>query len=240
LAARANVTSDQAAYENLSGVLRDSRVTLGTDEISEWKRNIREIEVGSRGLREYKKFIAAIESCSQQKNFHISGFTWIEVSSWRIFSRIFPESISMFETVVANSERFSPGEIMATSLILSALSAMPDGALSSRAIETLRLLSGQYSIRRAYSFQEFCVSSQLRFSIAEADGAARYVNKCIDFNHAHDPRWHQRLMRIYYEEKTNSTHIRASLRKLSNPKMRDINTESITEYFLEKIGTKNR
>lgn len=188
-----------------------------------------------RERREFRNFVRAMEGFSLRGAAALPGFTYDEISCWRVFVQLFPESIHILKRASQYPEAIRSDQLMAGSLLSSALATSDDNVLARRAQDVLRRLRAITTVSRVYSYPSYRVVRQILFAAAEADGGDRYVRNLLDFIHRHPEEWDLRLNREYYKDRTDLAMVRSTLRKLRRPRERDRRTARISEFFLERF-----
>lgn len=93
-------------------VLRESKLDELADEISsnpsvaEWLSRVKE-NVPSRRVKEealeFSRFVSAMRSMNRGEPFRMPGYTWREISAWRVFADVYPGGIDLLKKVLIPS-----------------------------------------------------------------------------------------------------------------------------------------
>jgi hypothetical protein len=189
----------------------------------------------TREINEFRKFVDAMTHASRGEHFHVPGFTWDEVSCWRIFVQLFPGSFGLLQQLAKYPDRWSPNQLMAGANLLSTLTSSGDSFLSGAAHAALKELSSRLITGHVYSFSSYLLVRQLHYAEVEAKGDRLSVGRCKDFINAHPARWDFALNRKYYRDSSDLSLARSTVWKLENPKERDLRTVPICEFFLDRL-----
>jgi hypothetical protein len=194
----------------------------------------------SQEITEFWTFRDAMVNLARGEPFRFSlpGFTYDEVSCWRIFVQMYPESLCLLEQFARPQNSFSTHQRMAALQLLSTLASSGDVSLAGRAQKILKEISSQFSAGHAYEFEHYSMLRQIHYTLAEASGSRQAIDQCIDFIHAHSTEWDLDLNRHYYGKDTDVPFVLSSLRKLEYPKERDLRTKRISEFFLQRVPSK--
>jgi hypothetical protein len=201
----------------------NSRMTPIAPKYKQWER------------KQFQKFVRAMEGILSGNKISLPSFTYKEISCWRIFVQLFPESIRILNRVSQYPEAHQPQELMAASLLSSTLASADDDVLSGKARNLLRRMQSVANNAKLYDYRQYRVVRQIRFSVTEADGSEKAVQETIDFVHSHPKEWDSLLNRRYYRDTTDVSLVRSTIRKLERPKPRDLRTARVSEFFLERF-----
>ena len=208
-------------------------------EVRHWLNGIASVpskQQIKREIQEFRRFRKAMLDAAHGKLFDFPGFTYGEVSCWRIFMQLYPESLLLLKPLAKYPDKFSAQQLMAAFQLLSTLTSSGDASLAAVSRKLLGELSARYLSGRADDFRTYTMLRQLHYNLAEADGGRKAVRQCIDFIHAHPLEWDFELNRRYYGEHSDAAFVRSSLSKLEYPKERDLRTKRIAEFFLGRFS----
>ena len=162
-------------------------------------------------------------------------FKYQDLSSWRVFFQMFPESAHLLETMFRYPSHWSAGQLKAGFLLASTLANTDDQATSNKAHDLLQLMMPHLNMTHAHNYHQYAMLREYYFTYAEAWGTHRSVNWCLNFIHQHPIDWELRLNREYYSDRTDVTTEQALRKKIEAPKPRDINTMPINEMLLARV-----
>jgi hypothetical protein len=246
-------SDDEVQY--IVGAIRDNRMSELTEALSsdnvlnQWRSTIpRSVCTGqaTQEANEFLRFIQAVRSCQKKEDQHFDmpGYTWREVSPWRIFISIFPAAFQVVERVLNNPNRWSKnsstnkwslGQVNAALGVASA-AAHSSETLSEKAKELIRNVSkniGTPSTCRNYKEYEFL--HQYYYSLAQADKS--YIDQCKAFisKHGIENQWELFLNRKYYGTNDDSITKKAIISRLHFPKRRDVDMSSLLELQFDIV-----
>jgi hypothetical protein len=78
-------------------------------------------EQHSKEIGEFINFVTAMEDAVRGDRFDFPGFTFAEISCWRVFVQLFPASLRLLEDISKYPERWVQRQHMSASLLLSTL-----------------------------------------------------------------------------------------------------------------------
>lgn len=185
--------------------------------------------------KQFQSFVRAMQDVGCAEVLPIPGFTYDEISCWRVFIQLFPESLCLLKQVSEHPSHYRADQLMAVALLSSALATADDQVLAGRAHDTLTRLSSVAANSRTYRFQHYAVIRQLYFAMAEAHGDLAWVNRCVNFIRRHPATWDLRLTRAYSRDHTDGALARSVMKKIECPKPRDVNTGRISEFLLDRL-----
>jgi hypothetical protein len=148
---------------------------------------------------------------------------------------MYPESINLFKCVLNNPTKWRREEILSAFLLLSTIANEADRTLEGNVIDVMKKVENTYRFQKSDNYQNYRIIRQYSFGLVEATGDSKLIDKHIKLVTLHDPDWDQQLNREYYQDKTNDSLKRSSLRKLTNPKPRDKKTLQITKFMYNRI-----
>jgi hypothetical protein len=186
--------------------------------------------------RQFRKFVIAMKSADLGRGVLTPGFTYKEISCWRIFCQLYPESMRLLMRMFNSYRALPPNRIMALSLLTSTLANSDDPVLANRAVDLLVDIGREVVTGRAYTYRQYKVSRQVLFTIAEAKGTPKSIERFINFCHLHPLKWDLCLNRQYYEVDSDESQVRSTLRKIHWPKPRDLRTQKISLFFLDRFN----
>jgi transcriptional regulator with XRE-family HTH domain len=159
--------------------------------------------------------------------------TFDDVSCWRIFVQMFPESICLLEMVGKNKSM--PTSIrMAISLLSSTLATTDEGWISIRARALADRLREEVAGSAVRNFQQYKLVRQFLFAAVEAGEFP--VGTMLDFLHRYaSTGWELRHNREYYADPTDVSFTLGTIRKCARPLLRDQMTLTIQEYYLNEL-----
>jgi hypothetical protein len=190
--------------------------------------------------KEFGTFVQAMRKYDSGKLFPMPRFKYEDLSCWRVFFQIFPESARLLETMFKYPHHWSLDQLKAGFLLASTLASADDQTVSNKGNDLLLLIGSQLNVTRVYKYEQFAAIRELFFTSVEAHGTQQAVNRFINFIHRHPIDWEMRLTREYYTDSTDSTTERALRAKLKNPKPRDIQAIPILEMLLNHISRTSR
>lgn len=239
LADRPEVLMDSQAYEFLRDVWSHPKKYVSiisySPHLKYWVENIwAPVSRNSVSLEreQLAKFFRAMQAVDPDPS-NLPGFTYDDISCWRIFVQIFPESLSLLEQVSMNY-KLPHAQRMAISLLSSALATTDDSRISSRACAIVRRLSREVTDSTVRSYREYKWRRQFLFAGVEAGEVQLAV--FLNFIEAHvSTGWEFRLHRDYYKDLTDETFTRSTVKKLELPLRRDVVTRQIVEYHLNNV-----
>ena len=117
--------------------------------------------------KQFQSFVRAMQDVGCAEVLPIPGFTYDEISCWRVFIHLFPESLCLLKQVSEHPSHYRADQLMAVALLSSALATADDQVLAGRAHDTLTRLSSVAANSRTYRFQHYAVIRQLYFAMAE-------------------------------------------------------------------------
>jgi hypothetical protein len=218
---------------------------LGKGNLFLWLNEVTKLIDKDTYLKEYnefKRFVLSMRTFSlktfslKKKPFWFPNFNYLEVSCWRIFVQMYPESIKLIEFVISNPWYWDNDQILAAFLLLSTLSQDSDNYFSSNTVDILNSVSNHYHSKTANDYNQFQITCEYTFVLAEAIGDKTLVKNHIDFVNKNPIDWMLKLNQDYYGDKTNNTLKRATFMKIKNPKLRDEKTKEISEFMQNRIS----
>jgi hypothetical protein len=166
-------------------------------------------------------------------------FTYEEISCWRIFLQLFPQSVGLLETA-SKVERLSDTKRMALALLSSAVATTDDHEMSDRARKVVGNLLQDIGGSNVSTYEEYQVVRQFLYAAVEAE---KYpVGEMLRFLRQYrKENWEVKLNRVYYKDK-DSTDIPFGLSimtKCDRPLPRDERTKKISEYHRDRVLPKS-
>jgi hypothetical protein len=240
-----NVTDENKTASAVWGYLRDLWSLPGRypeasrlPKIRAWLDEIlrpRDRDREQHERKQFQRFVRAMQDVGCAEALSIPGFTYDEISCWRVFTQLFPQSLCLLKQVSEHPSHYRPDQLMAVSLLSSNLATADDQVIAGRAHDTLTRLFSVAANSRAYRFQDYAVIRQLYFAMAEAHGDLESVNRVVNFIHRHPATWDLRLTRAYSRDNTDGALARSVMKKIECPKPRDVNTRRISEFLLDRL-----
>jgi hypothetical protein len=210
--------------------------------VRQWLRQILEPPTSpavARQRDQFRRFVTAMRTYDQGQVFPMPAFKWEEVSSWRIFLLIFPESFRLLARLFSHPEFWSPSQRMAALLLASTLANSDDSVMEAKAANDLiRHWREEFDSPRVDTYSKYKLVQQYYFASAEAEGGNTQVERCLNFivrNSGPDYSWNTRLNSEYYGDRSGVRKARAVVAKWQNPKPRDLKAMRVNELILGTI-----
>ena len=209
--------------------------------MSRWLRqtlNPPSSELINRERKEFNKFVQAMRSYDSGKAFSLPHFKYRDLSSWRIFFQIFPQSARLLEPMFNAPNHWPRDQIKAGFLLASTLANSDDLITSNTGNDLLRRIEPHLNLSKSTkvgNYSEFAVIREYLFTYVEGQGTKHEVERFKDFIHRHPAIWEKSLNRGYYSALTDATTEEVLLAKIRNPKSRDVKAIPILEILLELI-----
>ena len=226
-------------YERLRDVWSHRKkyrsIVSGCPALKQWIKSIwSPVPASARDLEreQLKKFYRAMQS-QEPDEMLLPGFTYDEISCWRVFVQAFPDAIRLLEKV-AEITSMSNTRRMAISLLSSALAKTDAPEISSRAAAVNAHLAREVVASAVVDYRGYKKVRQFLYTAVEAGEFP--VERMLDFLHRYaDRKWEFRLNSEYYLDPTHQTFARSIVKKLDRPLLRDQATRRISEYLLELL-----
>jgi len=239
LSERPELVMDSQVYRFLRDVWSNHKkypsLISGCPSLRDWIQRIwAPLPQGSEELerKQLKKFFGAMHSRAPDPRWW-PGFTYDEVSCWRIFVQIFPDAISLLEEVGLNT-KMPYTKRMAISLLCSTLAMTDDSRLSSRATMIAARLGQEVAGYTVHSYRQYQEVRQFLFAAVAAGELS--VERMVDFLHHHaQTKWEFRLNREYYRDPTDASFIRSIVQKCDRPLPREESIKAISEYLRDEL-----
>jgi hypothetical protein len=167
--------------------------------------------------------------------FELPRFTYRNLSCWRVFTQLYPESMRLLELAAIYPERWNINQIKSAAVLLSTVASTDEYPLVGRANDALKKLYSQLITSRCNNFEEYSLIRQLHFTLAEADAGKTNVERCLDFIYLHPWEWELRIHRAYYNDPTDQNFEMSLRRKLEQSKPRDLRVSSVVQFSLEQL-----
>jgi DNA-binding winged helix-turn-helix (wHTH) protein len=189
---------------------------------------------GSQTLerKQLGKFYDAMQSPEIEERL-LPGFTYNEVSCWRVFVQVFPESIHLLEA--ASAVDISNAKRMTVAALSSTLAVTDDWGMSMRAMAIAARLLRETSARTVYSYREYKLIRHYLYAAVEAGVCP--AERFLDFVHNphHSFKWELQFNREYYKDESDAPLALAAVRKIERPLNRDAATKKISEDHRELL-----
>ena len=186
-----------------------------------------------------------MRNSDKNEYFDMPGYTWREISPWRVFLSIFPTAFQLVERVLESPEHWSKngsnkkwswGQVNAALGLASAAAHSNNETLSGKAhtiLSRTAKLIGTPTICRNYGEYEFL--HQYYYSLAQADRSYNDCCKVFISKNGIKNRWELVLNRKYYGSQDDSITKRAIISKLNFPRRRDADMSSLIELQFEIV-----
>jgi len=226
-------------YERLCDVLSHPKkyrsIVSGCPALRQWIKNIwSPVSAIDEDLerQQLKNFYCAMRSEEPDEMF-LPGFTYDEISCWRVFVQAFPAAIELLEKVAGRTNL--PNERrMAISLLSSALAKADDPRISSRAAAINAFLAREVVASTVSNYQKYEVVRQFLYAAVEAGEFP--VERMLDFLHRHaEKKWEFILLRKYYRDPTDRLFALSIVNKCEQPLPRNETAKGISEYHRELL-----
>jgi hypothetical protein len=215
-------------------------------ESKQWLKKVaRTPETGAvrRERREFLRFVTALRSVRRDEDFAMPGYRWHELSPWRVFVEMYPESFVLLERMYGAPGRWTRDQLSGGFILLGTL-ATSDGPLTPKAQLLLRNIANAWPVGVGPHYEDYQVARAYRFALAEAAIDTRSQLRFLDFlakRSRQDGDNHELTLHGRYYGAHDLETIRSRvLRKLEAPKPRDENTSRITQALVEAYLVRTR
>jgi hypothetical protein len=218
---------------------REERSALTEAESRQWLERVAQTpdaDAADKEQREFLRFAKSLRAAGQNTDFAMPGYRWNELSPWRVFVEMYPESFLLLERMYQAPGRWSHDQLSGGFILLGAL-ATGDGPLASKAHTLLRRLDRAWPASIGPRYDDYQIARAYRFAVAEAAVERRSQSRFLDFlakrskqgGDNHELTLHRR----YYDTSSLKTVKAYVTRKLDAPKPRDENTLRITQALVD-------
>lgn len=189
-----------------------------------------------RERREFVRFASSLRAVRRDADFAMPRYRWDELSAWRVFVEMYPESFVLLEKMYEAPGRWTRDQLSGGFILLGAL-ATGDGPLASKAHMLLRRIAKAWPVGVGHDYEDYQVARAYRFAVAEAAVDARSQGRFLDFLAKRSRQGGDNRELMLHERYYGARSLKAVrayvLRKLEAPKPRDENTLRITQALVE-------
>lgn len=192
-------------------------------------------------LAQFAKFVRAMRDFDGERRFEMPGHSARETRAWRVFCTLYPESFRLLEHVLRYPAHWSNDQRMTAMILTAALANSGDELLGDQAKLLLGSLSDQFPSRSATGYEAFDITKAYFYNMAEAFGG-RHVDRAVEFvkrNAGPNGELELLAQREYYQADDSFTR-ESMLRKIENPRSRDINVRKLNELTMEFMESGKR
>jgi hypothetical protein len=187
-----------------------------------------------RERREFQRFVAFMEAGRGGAEL-LLGFTYDQVSCWRVFVQLFPQSMEkLLEVCNERVKICSDSQLMALSQLGSTFASTSDHAQRVGGQRILHILKARLGMAgQLFDYRKYRVIRQLYYTSCEAGDIDS--STVIDFLRRHPSQWELSLNREYYRTYTDDAMIRSTSAKIVRPRSRDVATLRISDFTLGRF-----
>lgn len=195
-------------------------------------------ESAAQERMQLKRFVSVITnfvSSGKVVSPSLPGFTYDEISCWRVFVQLFPTAIRLLEAASMNRD-LSDEKSMALSLLSSTLALTDEKLLSQRARSISSRLRDRVRGQRASNKKQYRMIRQLLYGSVESGVYSSDEMLTFLQHNKNYLQWELEVLRDYYEDKSDKTLACSIIKKCAQPLVRDENTLPISQFHRNLIS----